>query len=29
VLLAQGNTWVELVPNDSSDVDAAVVTVKE
>ncbi|MFT6972856.1 MAG: hypothetical protein ACJAV4_000063 [Pontimonas sp.] len=28
VLLAQGNTWVELVPDDSSDVGAAVVTVK-
>jgi hypothetical protein len=28
VLLAQGNTWVELVPDETSDVDAAVVTVK-
>lgn len=28
VLLGQGNTWVELVPNDSSDVEAAVVTVQ-
>jgi len=28
VLLAKGNTWVELVPDENSDVDAAVVTVK-
>jgi hypothetical protein len=27
VLLGQGNTWLELVPNDSSDVDPAVVTI--
>jgi hypothetical protein len=28
VLLAQGNTWVELVPNESSGVDPAVVTIQ-
>jgi len=28
VLLSQGNTWVELVPNENSDVDAGVVTIK-
>ena len=27
VLLGQGNTWLELVHNDSSDVDPAVVTI--
>jgi hypothetical protein len=28
VLLGIGNTWVELLPNDSSDVDAGSVTIK-
>jgi hypothetical protein len=28
VLLSQGNTWIELVPNENSDVDAGVVTIK-
>jgi len=28
VELAQGNTWIELVPNESSDVDAGVITIK-
>lgn len=27
VLLGIGNTWIELVPNDSSDVDAGSVTI--
>ena len=28
VLLGIGNTWVELLPNDSSDVDAGSATIK-
>ena len=28
VELAQGNTWIELVPNEGSDVEAGVVTIK-
>jgi hypothetical protein len=28
VLLGVGNTWIELLPNDSSDVDAGSVTIK-
>ena len=27
VLLGVGNTWVQLIPNDSSDVDAGVLTI--
>jgi hypothetical protein len=28
VLLAKGNTWIELLPNDSSDVDAGFVNIR-
>lgn len=28
VLLGQGNTWIELLPNDASDVDAGAVTIR-
>ena len=27
VLLGVGNTWIELIPNDSSDVEAGVLTI--
>jgi hypothetical protein len=28
VLLGQGNTWIELLPNDSSDVDSGFVNIR-
>ena len=28
VLLAKGQTWIELLPNDSSDVDAGSITIQ-